>query len=72
MPYALFDGDRRIGESALTELEVWKAALRAGLVSDLPVADEQGGQVLPRGLHVKRLDEDFAPRPEWKLPAEIS
>jgi hypothetical protein len=36
--------------------------LQAGLISDLPVADERGGQVLPRGLHVKRVTEDFAPR----------
>jgi hypothetical protein len=72
MPYALFDRDRRIGQSAPTELDVWKEALWAGRISDLPVADEEGGQVLPRGLHVKRVDEDFAPRPEWNLPAEIS
>jgi hypothetical protein len=72
MPYALFDRDRRIGKSASTELDVWKEALRAGRISDLPVADEEGGQVLPRGLHVKRIDEDFAPLPEWNLPAEVS
>jgi hypothetical protein len=29
------------------ELDVWRAALLAGLISDLPVADEQGGQILP-------------------------
>jgi len=33
----------------------------AGRISDLPVADEQGGQILPRGLHVERMDEDFEP-----------
>ncbi|OJU24591.1 MAG: hypothetical protein BGN91_08130 [Nitrobacter sp. 62-13] len=61
MPYALFDRDRRIGASAATELDVWRAALLVGLISDLPVADEQGGQILPRGLHVERMDEDFEP-----------
>jgi hypothetical protein len=49
MPYALFDRDRRIGAFAATELDAWRAALQAGLISDLPVADEQGGQILPRG-----------------------
>jgi len=70
MPYALFDRDRRIGAFTATELDAWRAALQARLISDLPVADEQGGQVLPRGLHVKRVDEDFA-RPEWKHRAKI-
>jgi hypothetical protein len=58
MLYALFDHDIRIGESASTELGAWQNALRAGLISDIPVADEQGGQVLPRGLTVKRMDEN--------------
>jgi hypothetical protein len=53
--------DRRIGASAATELDVWRAALFAGLISGLPVADEQGGQVLPRGLHVEWVDEDSEP-----------
>ncbi|EAQ36868.1 hypothetical protein NB311A_06958 [Nitrobacter sp. Nb-311A] len=61
MLYALFDHDRRIGESAATELDAWKKALQAGLISDIPVADEQGGQVLPPGLHVKQVDEDCRP-----------
>lgn len=64
MCYALFDQDRRIGESASTELGAWENALRAGLISDIPVADEQGGQVLPPGLRVKRVDEKSPPRPE--------
>ena len=57
MLYALFDHDRRIGESASTELGAWENALRAGLISDIPVADEQGGQVVPPDLHVKRVEE---------------
>jgi hypothetical protein len=57
MPFALFDCDVRVGEPRSTELEVWKEALEAGLISDLPVADEEGGQVLPLGFHVKQIDE---------------
>jgi hypothetical protein len=72
MPYALFDCGKRIGPRAPTELQVWRQALRSGLVSDIPVADEQGGQVLPRGFHVELVAEDFEPRPEWNLPREIS
>jgi hypothetical protein len=49
VPYALFDGDRQIGENLPTEAAVWKRALECGLISDLPVADETGGQVLPSG-----------------------
>lgn len=72
MPYALFDHNERIGDAASSELEAWRKALDLGLISDIPVADEQGGQVLPRGLHVKRLAEDFDPRSEWNLLTEIS
>ena len=72
MPYALFDHNERIGDVASSELEAWRKAVDSGLISDIPVADEQGGQVLPRGLHVKRLTEDFKPRSEWNLPTEIS
>ena len=72
MSYALFDRDRRIGEPMPTELDVWKHALRTGLISDLPVADEEGGQVLPAGFHVKRVAEPDDPKPDWKLPREIS
>ena len=57
MPYALFDDNERIGDAASSELEAWRKALDLGLISDIPVADEQGGQVLPRGLTVKRMDE---------------
>ncbi|WP_041345703.1 hypothetical protein [Nitrobacter winogradskyi] len=64
MLYALFDRDRRIGEPASTELGAWENALRAGLVSDIPVADEQGGQVLPPGLRVRRVDKNSPSQPE--------
>jgi hypothetical protein len=53
MPYALFDCDRQVGPTMATELEVWKQALEAGLIDDIPVAHESGGQVLPIGYHVK-------------------
>ena len=73
MPYALFDGDRQIGPDLPTETDVWKQALQAGLISDIPVADEAGGQVLPAGYHVKEIrEQSCAPDPAWKLPDEIS
>ena len=73
MPYALFDRDRQVGDSLPTEAEVWKQALAAGLISDVPVADEAGGQVLPPGYHVQQVREQrCAPDPNWKLPDEIS
>jgi hypothetical protein len=50
--YALFEGDRQIGNPFPTEKEVWEAALIGGLVTDIPVADEEGGQVIPAGYHV--------------------
>ena len=55
MPYALYDRERQIGEAFLTEEEVWKHALEAGLIDDIPVADEAGGQVLPAGYHVEEI-----------------
>jgi hypothetical protein len=54
MAYALFYHDQRIGAAAPTEIEAWRRALRSGLIADIPVSDERGGQVLPRGLHVKQ------------------
>ena len=74
MPYALFNRDRLIGKVLPTEGEVWKQALESGLISDVPVADEAGGQVLPAGYHVKEIKEEerCAPEPAWKLPDEIS
>jgi hypothetical protein len=41
--YALFEGDKQIGNPFATEKEVWEAALIEGLVTDVPVADEEGG-----------------------------
>jgi hypothetical protein len=53
--YALFEGDRQIGNPFPTEKEVWEAALIEGLVTDVPVADEEGGQVSPKGYHVEHV-----------------
>ena len=61
--YALFDGDKQIGSAFPTEKEVWQAALSEGLVMDVPVADEEGGQVLPHGYHVVKVQEMYDPRP---------
>ena len=55
MPYALFDCERQIGDAFATEQAVWKQAVEAGLVDDIPVADEADGQVLPVGYHVKEI-----------------
>jgi hypothetical protein len=62
--YALFEGKKQIGSPFPTEKEVWKAALIEGLVTDVPVADEEGGQILPRGYHVARLDDGSGRRRE--------
>ena len=70
--YALFEGDKQIGSAFPTEKEVWEAALIEGLVMDVPVADEEGGQVIPSGYHVARVEEFCDPRPDWKLPQDIS
>jgi hypothetical protein len=56
--YALFEGDKQIGRALPTEKEVWQAALLEGLVMDVPVADEEGGQILPRGYHVVKVQEN--------------
>jgi hypothetical protein len=42
--YALFEGDRQIGNPLPTEKEVWETALIEGLVTDVPVADEESGK----------------------------
>ncbi|MEY9883449.1 hypothetical protein ABIA43_004983 [Bradyrhizobium sp. USDA 328] len=47
--YALFEGNKQIGNPFPTEKEVWEAALIEGLVTDVPVADEQGSRLLPAG-----------------------
>jgi len=71
--YALFEGNKQIGDPFPTEKEVWEAALIEGLVTDVPIADaEGGGRLRPTGYHVAQVDENYAPRPEWKLPREIS
>ncbi|MBR1247620.1 hypothetical protein JQ609_11815 [Bradyrhizobium sp. AUGA SZCCT0169] len=70
--YALFEGDKQVGSAFPTEKEVWEAALIEGLVMDVPVADEEGGQVIPSGYHVARVEELCDPRPDWKLPRDIS
>ena len=74
MAYALFDCDKQIDRAFPTEKEAWEHALISGLVLDVPVADEAGGQVLPAGYHMKRIadGETFDPAPEWKLPKEVS
>jgi len=70
--YALFEGNKQIGSAFPSEKEVWEAALIEGLVTDIPVADEQGGQVLTAGYRVAKVEEAYDPRPDWKLPREIS
>jgi hypothetical protein len=60
MPYALFDGDRKVSQTLPTEADVWKQAVEAGLISDVPVADAEGGQVLPPGYQVKEVDETIS------------
>jgi hypothetical protein len=60
--YALFDGDKQIGSPFPTEKEVWEAALIEGLVTDVPVADEAGGQILPKGYHVAEVKDESDPR----------
>lgn len=67
MSYALFYHDQRIGAAAPTEIEAWRRALRSGLIADIPVSDERGGQVLPRGLHVKRWPKMLHPDPSDSL-----
>ena len=70
--YALFEGRKQIGKAFSTEKEVWEAALITGLVTDVPVADEEDGQILPEGYHVERVGEAYEASPDWKLPREIS
>jgi hypothetical protein len=55
--YALFEGNKQIGDAFPTEKEVWEAALIEGLVTDVPVADEEGGHLLPNGYHVERVED---------------
>lgn len=53
--YALFEGDKQIGHPFPSEKEVLEAALIEGLVTDVPVADAEGGELLPAGYHVARV-----------------
>jgi hypothetical protein len=46
---------KAIDRSFSTEKEVWEAALIEGLVADVLVADEEGGQVIPKGYHVEHV-----------------
>ncbi|MCA6098902.1 hypothetical protein [Bradyrhizobium australafricanum] len=62
--YALFRGETQLGRSFATEKEVWEAALIDGLVEDVPVADELGGQILPAGYRVER--DEYEVQPDWK------
>lgn len=43
-PFALFYRDKRIGEPKPSELDARCQSFQAGLISDLPVADEEGGR----------------------------
>ena len=54
--YALFMNEKQIGGPLPSEKEVWEAALIEGLVKDVPVAEE-GGQLLPAGYHVRRVEK---------------
>jgi hypothetical protein len=53
--YAVFEGDKQIGNPFPTEKEVWEAALIEGLVTDVPVADEEGGQIIPKVYHFEHV-----------------
>ena len=55
MPYALFDCQSQVGETLPTVREVWTLALEAGLISDIPVTDEEGYEVLPVGYHIREV-----------------
>lgn len=54
--YALFEENKQIGSRFPTEKEVWEAALIEGLVMDVPIADEEGGQIIPAGYHVRKVE----------------
>lgn len=57
-------GKTQISRTFPSEKEVWEAALIEGLVTDIPVADEEGGQVLPAGFHVEQVEENYDPQPD--------
>ena len=60
--FALFEGERQVGNPFATEKEVWEAALIEGLVTDVPVADEEGGRLLSAGYRVRMVDETSCPQ----------
>ena len=60
--YALFRGDTQIAGAFPTEQEVLKSAIEEGLIPG----------VLPADYHIERVEEMYDPRPDWKLPKEIS
>jgi hypothetical protein len=70
--YALFCDKTQLGRIYPSEKEAWEAALMDGFVTDIPVADEAGGQVLPVGYHVQQVAEQYDPQPDRKLPRETS
>jgi hypothetical protein len=57
MPYALFDCYNQVGETLPTVGEVWKQALEAGLISDIPLVEEECHEVLPVGYHIREVAE---------------
>jgi hypothetical protein len=58
----LFNNEKQIGSPLPSEKAVWEAALIEGLVKDIPVADEEGGRLLPAGYHVRRIEAACEPR----------
>ena len=65
--YALFRGDTQLAGTYLTEREALTAALAQGLIPEMQAADEKGGQVLPAGYRIEKLEQPYEPQ-----PAEIS
>jgi hypothetical protein len=64
--YALFQGETQLGGTFATAKEVWEAALIEGLITDVPVADAEGGLILPRGYQVRKVEQRYDPQPDWK------
>ncbi|WP_439368877.1 hypothetical protein ACRQ5Q_17315 [Bradyrhizobium sp. PMVTL-01] len=56
MPYALFCNDAQISKAYPDESDVWKLALRSGLVVDVSADEERAG---PRRV----LDNDYEIKP---------
>lgn len=57
MLYALFDCHAQVGEALPTVREVWKQALEAGLISDIPLVDAESQDVLPVGYHIGEVPD---------------